>query len=179
VEVGVDAYDESLARARRNAPGAVLVQANVCRVPLAGEQFDLAVALDVLEHVEAAAFLAEARRLATVGGRLLLTVPAFPSLWSPLDEKAGHRCRYRRSDLGRELEEYGWSVVYWTHYQALLFPALWLVRRSGLARLLAFERHPPGWVSRPFGFVNAAEVRLWGRRRLRFGSSLVVLARRV
>ena len=177
--VGVDAYPESLARARRRAPGAVLVQANVCCVPLAGGQFDLAVALDVLEHVEPAGLLAEARRLVAEGGRLLLTVPAFPSLWSPLDEAAGHRCRYRRSDLGRELEEHGWSVDHWTHYQALLFPILWLVRRSGLARLLTLERHPPGWVSRPLGLINSAEVRLWGRRRLRWGSSLVVLARRL
>lgn len=177
VVAGLDAYAHSLATARLREPRAVLVQADLDSVPLSDGQFDLVVALDVLEHVEPGGLLSEARRLVGSDGRLLLAVPAFPSLWSPLDEAAGHRCRYRRADLDRELEQHGWSVVHWTHYQALLFPLLWLVRKSGLARLRSVERHPPSWVSYPLGLINSAEVRLLGRRRLGWGSSLVVLAR--
>ena len=97
--VGLDAYDASLKAAQDRAPFAVLVQADACRTPLAGGQFDLVAALDVLEHVEPATFLREARRLVRDGGWLLLSVPAFPCLWSALDEAAGHRCRYRRGEL--------------------------------------------------------------------------------
>jgi SAM-dependent methyltransferase len=154
------------------------VQADIRDVPLADGQFQLAMALDVLEHVDPAEFLLEARRLVEPGGWLLLSVPAFASLWSPHDDAAGHRCRYRRAGLTRELEGHGWSVIHWTHYQALLFPLLWMARRSGIARLLTLERHPPGWTSPPLGFINAVEVRLFGQCRLRWGSSLVVLARK-
>lgn len=176
--VGVDAYAESLGQARRHTLNTILVQADVCHVPLADRQFDLAMALDVLEHVDPIRFLAEARRLVVSEGCLLLTVPAFPSLWSPLDEAAGHRCRYRRLDLRRELEAHGWSVIHWTHYQALLFPLLWLARRSRIRRLLHFERYPSKRVSRMLGSVNSVEVRLLKGHRLPWGSSLVVLAQR-
>ena len=47
------------------------------------------------------AFLAEAARLVRADGRFLLSVPAFQLLWSSMDERAGHRCRYRTNLLLR------------------------------------------------------------------------------
>ena len=64
------------------------------------ERFDLVLLLDVLEHVDDdRALLAQAATLLADGGRLLVTVPAFPALWSAHDEFLRHHRRYRRSAL--------------------------------------------------------------------------------
>lgn len=176
--VGVDAYGRSLEVAGKAAPDAVRIQADVARVPLEAGQFRLAVALDVLEHVEPGPFLEEAARLVEADGWLLLSVPALPALWSELDEAAGHRCRYTRRSLTGELAEAGWALVHWTHYQAALTPLVWLVRRSPWTGGRRIERRPPGLLGRALGAVNELEVRALGGLRLPWGSSLVGLARR-
>ena len=176
--VAVDGYSESLAAAEPAPPGVELVQGDVTRVPLDGGRFRLAAALDVLEHEEPDAILSEAARLVEPGGWLLLTVPAFQGLWSELDEAAGHRCRYSRSLLDSELDRTGWRIVHRTHYQFLLLPLVWAVRRSPWRRGRRLERRPPEVVARLLGAVNAAEVRLLGGLGLPWGSSLVALARR-
>ncbi len=62
--------------------------------------FDLVLLLDVLEHVDDDhALLAQAASRLADGGRLLVTVPAFPALWSAHDDFLRHRRRYRRSTL--------------------------------------------------------------------------------
>ena len=176
--VGVEGHPESLVAARARAPEAVLIEGDATRVPLADAGFDLVVALDVLEHVEPAALLGEAHRLLRPGGALLLSVPAFPSLWSPLDEAAGHRCRYRRSQLAAELAANGFRTVHWTHYQALLFPVAWIARRFASDGPVPLERRPPRLLGRALGWVNELEVKLFAPRRLPFGTSLWMLAQR-
>ncbi len=176
--VGVDAYEESLRIAARRCPAAVLVQADICDVPLGDDQFDLIVALDVLEHVPPEVFLGQAARLVTRGGHLLLSVPAAPALWSDYDELAGHRCRYTRRQAQSELAAAGWELIHWTHYQLLLLPLVWLSRRLTLLRRRRVERRPPAFAGRLLSAVNSMEVRLFQRRRLPIGSSLVALARR-
>ena len=55
---------------------------------------------DVLEHIDDDdAVLAAARRMLRPGGRLVVTVPRHPFLWSHLDALVDHRRRYRASDL--------------------------------------------------------------------------------
>ncbi|MDA8017552.1 MAG: class I SAM-dependent methyltransferase [Thermoanaerobaculia bacterium] len=177
--VGVEAYGQSLAVAAEGDSTAVLIQSDATTVPLDSGQFDLVAALDVLEHVEPRSFLEEAARLAKPAGRLLVSVPAFPSLWSPLDEAAGHRCRYRLPDLVRQLAAYGWRVVHHTHYQALLFPVVWLARRFSTSRVRRLERRPSDAIAIPFGMINQLEVSLFGGLRLPWGSSLIVVAERI
>lgn len=56
--------------------------------------------LDVLEHVEDdAGFLESLADKMAVGSRLILTVPAMPSLWSGFDEDVGHFKRYTKRKL--------------------------------------------------------------------------------
>lgn len=174
---GVDAYPDSLERALARAPRATLLAADVTAVPLEAAGFDLVAALDVLEHLEPPRLLAEARRLLAPGGRLLLSVPAFASLWSARDERAGHLKRYRRRLLEAELAESGFRLEFATHYQFLLFPLVWLSRKLDAKRKLPLERRPPGPLGRLLGAINLFEVGWWGRRSLPWGSSLIALAR--
>lgn len=66
---------------------------------------------DLLEHLDAEAeWLAEASRLLRPGGWLLLTVPAWPCLFSDHDRFLGHRRRYRRRPLRQLLDSAGFEV---------------------------------------------------------------------
>lgn len=178
--IGVDAYAGGLERARERMPSATLIVADITRVPLPDASVDLVAMLDVLEHLEPEAPLAEARRLLAPGGRLLVSVPAFQSLYSEFDRLAGHRKRFRRADLTAELAAGGFAVESCTHYQWLLFPMVWLSRQLGWkGRRTPLERAPPGPVARLLGGLNGLEVALWGSRSLPWGSSLVVVARPV
>ena len=84
----------------RPARGRVpVVNGDAARLPCRGERFDAVLLLDVLEHVDDASALREARRVLSPGGFLFLSVPAFPGLWSYRDEDAGHRRRYTHASL--------------------------------------------------------------------------------
>jgi len=174
---GVEAFEDSVRAAVARRTGADLVRGDVCAVPLADASFDVVVSMDVLEHVDPALFLAEARRLARPGGRLLLSVPADPLLWSEADRVAGHRCRYTLPLIAGELESQGWRLRGYTHYQFLLYPLMVLSRVlfKGKNRV---EKHPPAWVNRILGWVNAIEVRLLSGFALPWGSSLIIWAER-
>ncbi|MFZ2266207.1 MAG: class I SAM-dependent methyltransferase [Azonexus sp.] len=175
--VGVDAYESSLREAVRCEPKAVPVQADAHRIPLAAGQFDLIVALDVLEHLEPEKFFAEAARLVRPGGFLLLSVPAFPLLWGDADVRAGHRCRYRRRHLVAEIAQHGWAPLGTAYYQCLLFGAMLLSRRLARGGISSVERQPPAWMGRLFAAVNRAELLLLGRHAP-FGTSLIAWAQR-
>ena len=66
---------------------------------------------DVLEHIpdDAGSLGGVHRLLAPGGGRLYLTVPAYPWLWSPEDELSGHCRRYTLAGLRRVVERAGSS----------------------------------------------------------------------
>jgi SAM-dependent methyltransferase len=94
-----------------------------------GEPFDLITFLDVLEHVEDdRGTLATAHRLLDGKGKLLITVPAFPSLWSPLDVMLHHKRRYTPTGLKETVQSAGFSILHLTYFNTLLFPVA-LARR--------------------------------------------------
>ena len=98
--VGLDLLPEGLHSTRQNVPHSMLIQADLSTpLPLSDNAFDVAIVLDVLEHVKDDNLLEEINRILTPGGIILLTVPAFPWLWSFRDTDAGHLRRYTRRSL--------------------------------------------------------------------------------
>jgi SAM-dependent methyltransferase len=98
-------------------------------MPFAADSFDLAVSLDVIEHLEDdLGALREMRRAVTPGGSLLVTVPAYPWLWSGHDEINHHHRRYTRRSLERVASEAGWEQVRTTYFNSLLLPAAIILR---------------------------------------------------
>ncbi|MGH2898237.1 MAG: class I SAM-dependent methyltransferase, partial [Solirubrobacteraceae bacterium] len=97
---GIEPAAASLRAARERGAGPVLTGSLDEPLALADASFDLAVALDVLEHVQDdRAALRELARVLAPGGRLLVTVPQYGWLWGEHDVLAHHQRRYTRAAL--------------------------------------------------------------------------------
>jgi SAM-dependent methyltransferase len=125
---GVELSDTSVCVARARDAGEVVL-GSVVEMPFADDSFDLAVCLDVIEHLEDdGAALRELRRVVAPGGSLLVTVPAYPWLWSGHDEVNHHYRRYTDRTLKRAAQQAGWEQVRSTHFNSLLLPVAILLR---------------------------------------------------
>src|SRR4051812_16450113 len=106
---GVDVNPHAVEWARRRGLGDVR-EASAEDLPHDDRRFDLVTCLDVLEHLDDdAAGLPEIARVPRSAGLLLVTVPAYPRLFSGHDVAAGHARRYRFGDLVSLAERGGWS----------------------------------------------------------------------
>jgi len=109
---------------------ATLTRADVTRLPFASNSMDLLLAADVIEHLDDDAIaMREFVRVLRPGGHLILTVPAFPSLWGPQDIVAHHRRRYRRQRLLILVRDAQLSVAKCFHFNYLLFAPIWTARK--------------------------------------------------
>jgi SAM-dependent methyltransferase len=142
--------------------------------------FDLVTMLDVVEHVEDdMGLLRAALPLLGPRGRLLIAVPAFPSLWSAHDEMLHHKRRYTRTLLRRVVTEAGFVIDHISFFNTFLFPAA-LVRRT--VSRLAGQRQtndleiPPEAVNAFLRGLFSAEGTVLRRGSFPFGLSLLCLA---
>ena len=98
-------------------------------LPFADDRFEVVSAFDVVEHCEDEALaLSELRRVATPGGVVLLSVPAYQWMWSRFDVRAGHYRRYTRSRLRRATQRAGLKVERATYVFASTLPFFLAVR---------------------------------------------------
>ncbi len=76
-----------------------------------GAGFDTVLCLNVLEHIEDdVAALRRIRDALQPGGRAVLIIPAFDSLYGEIDRGVGHFRRYDRADIVARLEQAGFMV---------------------------------------------------------------------
>lgn len=91
--------------------------------PLMDQTASAVTMLDVLEHLENDGLaLREVYRVLQPGGLFVLTVPAYPRLWTYWDEALGHKRRYRRSQLTQKLVGTGFSVLRSSYFYCYLLP---------------------------------------------------------
>lgn len=143
-----------------------------------GRRFSLILMLDVLEHIpNADAALTHALRLLEPRGTLLITVPAFRSLWTRHDELNQHVTRYDRRSFGELADRVGMRIREMRYFYHWLFPAKLAVR--GLERFSGGRprppRVPPAWLNRALFGVARAEQAATRHMPLPFGSSLLVI----
>jgi len=94
-------------------------------VPFDNCSFDLVCLLDVLEHIkEDQVALSRAGQLLKPSGRLLVTVPAYPWLWSAHDNVHHHHRRYTANMLRQRAESAGMAVSRLGYFNTLLFPII-------------------------------------------------------
>lgn len=132
---------------------------------IADRQYDLVAILDVLEHVEGdcAALRSIARKLKP-GGRILITVPAFPWMWSAHDVVNHHHRRYTKKSLKTVIGEAGLKLHLMSYFNSLLFPLAAAARLAG--RITGKEDSDDALPPKP---VNALFETLFGLERHAIG----------
>ena len=93
-------------------------------------QFDSVFALNVVEHIEDDRLaLANARLLLQPGGRLVILVPAYPSLYTEMDRALGHYRRYTQATLAQVMTEAGLHLIHQQQFNAMGILAWWISGR--------------------------------------------------
>ena len=143
--------------------------------------FDLITLLDVLEHIpNDGAALAAIFRLLKPGGKLLLTVPANPWMWSAHDTVHHHYRRYRKREIAALGREAGLEIDLLSPFNSLLYPPIAAVRLLGQLRGKedSDDRMPWALVNGLLSAVFGMEAALVGRVPFPVGVSLVAILRR-
>jgi SAM-dependent methyltransferase len=143
--------------------------------------FDLVALLDVLEHVaDDQAALGAIRTLLKPGGKLLVTVPANPWMWTAHDAAHHHHRRYRKRELEAVARRAGLAIDLLSPFNSLLFPPIAAIRLLGKAtgRESADDALPSKPVNTLLRSIFALERGLIGRVPMPFGVSLVAILRR-
>jgi ubiquinone/menaquinone biosynthesis C-methylase UbiE len=181
--VGVELSEYAVRHAPRGAGGGV--RAGVARaehLPFPAACADLVTSMDVIEHLDDDAALAEYRRVVRPGGRVLLTVPAYQWLWSDHDTWAAHRRRYSRRTLVAAVARSGLRPRRVTYFNSFLVPPAAVLRRTPARRLVKGEQDEVGAsspaVDRVMTGLAGLERRWAGRRSVPFGLSIACLADR-
>jgi len=159
-----------------------LFRADFHQLPLGSSRFDLITCIDVIEHLaDDRRAIHELARILRPGGLLVVSVPAFMSLWGDHDELYGHHRRYRTGEVRERLEAAGLRVRKLSYFEPAFFVPLWLYRNwkkrmvtaGGLAErddfvklgmwlnaflthVIAAERFPLRFISFPFGVTLLA-----------------------
>ena len=143
-----------------------------------GGGYALIAALDVVEHVldDRAALQAMADRLAP-GGKLLITVPAHPWMWSAHDVVNHHHRRYTRKALKAAVADAGLTLEMMSWFNSLLFPLAAAARIAGRLRGKedSDDALPPAPVNALFERLFALERHAIGRVPFPPGVSLVAI----
>jgi SAM-dependent methyltransferase len=155
--------------------------------PKADDRYDGVLVLDVLEHLDDdRGALRRVAQLVRPGAIIVTSVPALPALFSEFDHIQGHRRRYLPETLRAAFEGTGFAVsrIFW--WGAWMVPLLRWTRQksapnhnSASGRYSDYLRVPPWPVPLLMKLLYARERRLALQDRLRTGTSLFALGRRL
>jgi SAM-dependent methyltransferase len=181
---GLDISRKALDRLDR--PGRRLIEADLAQgLPSNLPVYDCVLALDVIEHIDDdRQAVLELGRLLMPDGRVILSVPALPDLYSEFDEVQGHRRRYTSQALRACIEEAGLIV------EDIRWWGQWMVRplqmRKGrtlrkpgdssadlYGRYLALPPWPGPWAMRMMFRIDCWRTL---RNRNTSGTSLIAVA---
>jgi SAM-dependent methyltransferase len=190
VATGTEFVEEALQFCRERGH-TMLARADAVDLPFPDRTFDVATALDVIEHLDDDyAALTEMWRVMKPGGLLVVSVPAYRFLWTYWDDILGHRRRYTTTMLRRVATRAGFRVRRLSYSNALTLAPAMAVRvvksviyKAGARR--GIPRNPKtDFMTLPRPINNALinyyklETRLLKRGGLPFGLSVVAVLQR-
>lgn len=143
-----------------------------------GKLYSLILMLDVLEHFEdPLPRLRRALELLEPEGVLIVTVPAFLSLWTSHDLLNHHHTRYTRSRLRDLVGRAGGVVRESRYFFQWIVPIKLAQHWKEKIRSASPEspRIPASWLNRLFYRISVAEQRLLATPSIPFGSSLIAV----
>ncbi|MCF0071009.1 class I SAM-dependent methyltransferase [Dyadobacter sp. CY261] len=145
---------------------------------------------DVMEHIKNdRAFLENVNSLLVPNGQIMLTVPAFSSLWSENDVQLGHFRRYTLGQLTDLLTKTGFEVTYKTYFFSLVWVPMWFARvlpeKFGIKKNNTPEKkRNEHMVGRPGTARILRKLLSWeakairSKSRIPFGTSCLIVARK-
>jgi ubiquinone/menaquinone biosynthesis C-methylase UbiE len=133
--IGADYTRGTLEALAAKMPGVPLVQFDLTKCPLPDAFVDVAVLINVLEHIDDhKAAVAQLFRIVRPGGSVIIEVPANSSLFDVYDRVLMHYRRYNMPDLVNLLTGAGFEVERRSHLGFLLYPAFYLAKRLNQIR---------------------------------------------
>ena len=125
---GSELFVSGLDIAAQRVPSATFIQMDARSIPFV-EEFDVAGAFDVIEHIDDDELvLAQLHQALRNGGHLILTVPQHKWLWSQADVYACHHRRYSAKELSRKVLAAGFKIEKTTSFVTTLLPAMMVSR---------------------------------------------------
>lgn len=179
--LGIDNNDEAIRFCREKGLGA-LQKGDCCNLPYKSGTFQLILATDVIEHLgDDGKALSEFHRVLNPHGTLVLTAPAFESLWGLQDEVGHHERRYRLNQLRRKLNISGLLCKDSFYFNYLLFFPIWLARQC--IRICHSQIANENQVNTPLinsilRTVFTLDVNTAGILKPPFGVSILIVAQR-
>ena len=139
--------------------------------------YSLILMLDVLEHlIDPAAALRYALELLGTDGKLLITVPAFNSLWTNHDTINNHLARYTKASFRQMAHHTGLQIESSQYFFHWLHPVKMASRM--IERMLGSEpqpvRVPARWVNSLLYWFSFLDNKIFFNLPLPFGSSLLI-----
>jgi len=143
--------------------------------------YHLIALLDVLEHIEDdQASLASIKRKLAPSGKVLITVPANPWMWSAHDAVHHHHRRYSKQGLAKVIAAAGLKPQRLSYFNTLLFPLAAAARIAGKLRgkTSSDDQMPAKPLNSLFGAIFGLERHLVGRVPMPAGVSIVAILRK-
>ncbi|QDV50545.1 class I SAM-dependent methyltransferase [Gimesia fumaroli] len=176
---GFDLMQEAVDHGRSRGLENVFVHELSQPWPVAPASAKAVLLLDVMEHMEdPVELLKNAAETLTEDGGIIITVPAYPMLYSDWDRKLGHFCRYTKLKFRHNAEQAGLKVKWVTHWNSFTLPAAIAIR--GRDKILKRTDDSPPCFTRVSRFTNAClksfaqiERKLIHSTGVPFGLSLV------
>ena len=161
-----------------------LIRGDAENLPICPAHYDIAITLDVIEHLRNDLHaLSEIHRVLKPGGTLIIFVPAFQFLWSLQDEVGHHQRRYSAQELKEKVKQAGFELKKLSYVNSLLFPVVWLGRTILRAfpqnfKITSESQMNPSWMNGILYRIFLAELPLLHVVDFPFGVSILCVCRK-